>query len=218
MSRAPFGIATLQLSIDLEAIVLDHAVGQQLAAHLVGAALRLLPVDAVESTARRTCPMRTSCASANPSACSECSIALPCGSSTPFFGVMKTASAHRSFVLMRVRTHDRGGALRDTLPRRHRGPAEAVLVELLASRRVPEAAGVRADLVAEQDLPRDGGRTPASCRPARCPLLSRNARRTSLIFSAMLVDASAAPPAVAMPSDGARATALIIGSSSASLL
>src|SRR5262249_21686242 len=84
-----------------------------------------------------------------PRLCNDCSIAFPCGSSTPRLGVMKTRA-------------------RMTTPSGGADPAvhfvigfldaaevltEAILVELLAGDTVPESARVGTNLVTEEDLP-----------------------------------------------------------------
>src|SRR3954467_13106260 len=107
-------------------------------------------------------PWRTLATSAKPSACSAPSMALPCGSSTPFFSVMVMRALmakpsvgldeHRPRPLRLLAVRD------DPEPARHllvsldqaaHVAAEAILVELVARLDVPQPAVVRRDLVGD---------------------------------------------------------------------
>src|SRR5215469_5274537 len=91
---------------------------------------------------------------------SELSIVRPCGSRIPLWGVTKTFTTCNG--TCRLPLSGSVGRCRSTLhPAQHlvvslldsaEVAAETILVEFLARRLVPEAAGVGADFVAEQDL------------------------------------------------------------------
>src|SRR5262249_7453324 len=102
----------------------------------------------VSSTRR---PTRTSLTSPNPRVCSACCTAFPWGSSMPRFGVMYTR-ARRFPIPSCGEAADATGRLLIRILDAAEVPAEAILIELLSAGLVPEAAGVGADLVRDQDL------------------------------------------------------------------